>query len=364
MYYIYQHKNWPAFTWDNGSVTNVLANVRHKQGRLKGYTEALGFDSKNHNLLETLTLDVLKSSEIEGEILNSDQVRSSIARKLGLDIAGLIPSDRLVDGVVEMTLDATQNHEQKLTKKRLFQWHTALFPSVNKGPYDIMVGEWRDSSKGPMQVVSGPMGREKVHFQAPEADVLEKEINLFLKWFNAKQDLDPVLKAAIAHVWFVTIHPFDDGNGRISRAITDMQLARSDGDSQRFYSMSAQIRVERKGYYEILEKTQKGKLDITPWLLWFLNCMEGALNTSEKTFKKVLHKAQFWDKHAKTSINERQRLLINKLFDGFEGHLTSTKWGKIAKCSPDTALRDIQDLMEKKILKKAKEGGRSTHYVL
>lgn len=362
--YIYQQKGWPNFFWDNDMLLPVLAKLRHKQGRLKGYVEMLGFSVQKETLLETLTLDVLKSTEIEGEILNSDQVRSSIARRLGIDIAGLIPSDRHVEGVVEMMLDATQNFGKPLTKDRLFGWHAALFPTGRSGMHKIVTGNWRDNEKGPMQVVSGPMGREKIHYEAPEADVLEKEMKLFLKWFNAKQPLDPVLKAAVAHLWFVTIHPFDDGNGRIARAIADMQLTRSDGDPLRFYSMSAQIRTERNKYYNILEKTQKGTLDITEWVEWFLHCLDGALNTTEAAFKRVLQKARFWDRHSTTSINERQRLMINKLLDGFHGKLTSSKWAKIAKCSADTALRDIQDLINKGVLEKEAAGGRSTNYVL
>lgn len=359
--YIHQLTDWPDFKWDNGVLLSVLTMVRHKQGRLKGYMEVLGFALKNETLLQTLTLDVLKSTEIEGEILNPDQVRSSIARRLGMDIAGLVASDRNVDGVVEMMLDATQKFDKALTKDRLFGWHSALFPTGRSGMNKIVVGDWRT---GPMEVVSGAMGRERVHYKAPEADILEKEMKVFFKWFNAEEALDPVMKAAIAHLWFITIHPFDDGNGRIARAITDMQLTRSDGDHLRFYSMSAQIQRERNKYYDNLEKTQKGTLDITEWLQWFLNCLNSALDITEETFKRVLKKTQFWDKHSATKINERQRLLINKLFDGFHGNLTSSKWAKIAKCSPDTALRDIQDLVDKKILKKGEEGGRSTNYVL
>ena len=362
--YIYQQKDWPHFTWDNAALLPILTELRRKQGRLRAYMEFLGFAKQNETLLETLTLDVLKSTEIEGEILNPDQVRSSVARQLGMDIAGLTPSDRHVDGVVEMMLDATQNFSKPLTKERLFDWHASLFPTGRSGMHKIVVGDWRDNKKGPMQVVSGPMGREKVHYEAPQAKVLEKEMRLFLKWFNAAQTLDPVLKAAIAHLWFITIHPFDDGNGRIARAIADMQLARADGDHLRFYSMSAQIRAERKKYYDILEKTQKGALDVTQWMEWFLNCLDSALDATEETFKGVLGKAKFWDKHSTTSINERQQLLINKLLDGFDGKLTSSKWAKIAKCSADTALRDIQDLINKNILQKETAGGRSTNYVL
>lgn len=362
--YIHQLAKWPDFTWDSEAIMSLLSIIRHKQGRLSGYMEMLGFALRNETILQTLTLDVLKSTEIEGELLNPEQVRSSIAKHLGLDIAGLVPTDRNVEGVVEMMLDATQNYGKALTKNRLFDWHGALFPTGRSGMHKITVGNWRNNKKGPMQVVSGGMGREKVHYEAPEANRLEKEMTLFLKWFNAKNNADPVLKAAIAHLWFITIHPFDDGNGRIARAIADMQLARADKDHQRFYSMSAQIRLVRNKYYDILEKIQKGKLDITEWLQWFLHCLNKALDETEATLKKVLTKTKFWDKHVKTVINERQRLLLNKLFDGFTGNLTTSKWAKIAKCSADTALRDIQDLMDKKILQKDTSGGRSTNYFL
>ena len=362
--YIHQLAKWPDFTWSNEAILPILSNIRHKQGRLKGYMEVLGFALRNQTTLETLTLDVLKSTEIEGEILNPEQVRSSIARRLGMDIAGLVPADRNVEGVVEMMLDATQNYNKSLDKERLFDWHAALFPTGRSGAHKIVVGNWRDNQRGPMQVVSGAMGKEKVHYEAPEANRLKKEMKLFLNWFNSNNSLDPVLKSGIAHLWFVTIHPFDDGNGRIARAIADMQLAKADADTQRFYSVSAQIRLERNTYYEILERTQKGKLDITEWLEWFFYCLDRALNATDEVLKRVLNKTKFWDYHAKTSINERQRLLINKLFDGFAGKLTSSKWAKICKCSPDTALRDINDLITKDILQKEPEGGRSTSYVL
>lgn len=362
--YIYQQLDWPHFTWDNDTLVVLLSSVRHKQGRLKGYMEALGFALRNEATLQTLTLDVLKSSEIEGEVLSPEQVRSSIARKLGMDIAGLVPADRHVDGVVEMMLDATRNYREKLSSERLFGWHSALFPSGRSGMHKIRVGEWRDNEKGPMQVVSGAMGKEKVHFEAPEAGHLKKEMKLFFNWFNSEKQLDPVIKSAIAHLWFVTVHPFDDGNGRIARAIDDLQLARADGDQQRFYSMSAQIRLDRTAYYNMLEKTQKGSLDITAWLLWYLNCLDRALNATDQSLQTVIAKTRFWDKHLHTAINERQRLLVNKLFDGFTGNLTSSKWAKIAKCSADTALRDVNDLIQKKILKKEEGGGRSTSYVL
>ena len=362
--YIYQLNKWPNFTWDNEVIIPVLLNVRRKQGRLQGYMEALGFALRNTTTLQTLTLDVLKSTEIEGEILNSDQVRSSIARKLGMDVAGLVPADRNVDGVVEMMLDATQNYSKPLTKDRLFGWQSALFPSGRSGMYKIAVGKFRDNEKGPMQVVSGAMGKERVHYEAPNAERLEKEMKFFLKWFNAKDSMDAVIKSAIAHFWFVTIHPFDDGNGRIARAIADMQLAKADEDKHRFYSMSAQIRVGRKMYYDILEKSQKGTLDITTWMHWYLQCLDKALNATDEVLQRVLNKTKFWDMHTQTPINERQRLLINKLFDGFDGKLNSSKWAKIGKCSTDTALRDIQDLISKNILEKETAGGRSTTYVL
>lgn len=363
--YIYQHKDWPNFSWDHEALINPLARVRNLQGKLLGKMESLGFALQTEAKLETLTLDVLKSTEIEGEKLDPEQVRSSIARHLGLDVPGLVASDRNVEGVVEMMLDATQNYREPLTDERLFGWQAALFPTGRSGMYKITVGNWRLDKKGPMQVVSGGMGREKVHFQAPEAALLETEMAAFLSWFNTENNTtDPVIKAGIAHLWFITIHPFDDGNGRIAQAIADMQLARSDESAQRFYSMSAQIRLKRAAYYETLEKTQKADPNITEWLLWFLDCLMNALLATEKTLANVLNKARFWEKHANSSFNERQKLLINKLLDGFEGKLTSSKWAKITKCSPDTALRDIQDLIGKGVLRKEAGGGRSTGYAL
>ncbi|HQU57708.1 MAG TPA: Fic family protein [Saprospiraceae bacterium] len=362
--YIHQNQDWPNFTWEDEELLSSLGKARHMQGRLMGKMESLGFLLRQEALLETLTQDVLKSTEIEGEFLNPEQVRSSIARRLGMDISGLIPSDRNVDGVVEMTLDATQHYEKPLAFERLFSWHAALFPTGRSGMYRITVGDWRKDETGPMQVVSGAMGRERVHFQAPDAALLEKEMKAFVDWFNREKKLDSVLKAGIAHLWFVTIHPFDDGNGRIARAITDLQLARADKSPQRFYSMSARIRLQRKAYYEILERTQKGTLDITEWLLWFLNCLIAALADTESTLARVLFKARFWDKYAVTPLNDRQRLMLNKLLDGFKGKLTSSKWAKIVKCSSDTALRDIQDLIQKGILQKEAAGGRSTNYEL
>jgi Fic family protein len=364
MAFIYQQNDWPNFTWQNDEIVNLLSEARNLQGRLLGKMESLGFDLRNEALLDTLTLDVLKSSEIEGEYLSPDQVRSSIARRLGIEIAGSVESDRNIDGVVEMMLDATQNCFKPLTVERLFDWHAALFPTGRSGMYKITVADWRKDTTGPMQVVSGVMGKEKVHFQAPDSSLIEKEIHFFLDWFNNNIKTELVLKAAIAHLWFVTIHPFEDGNGRISRALTDMLLAQSDKSNQRFYSMSAQIRIERKEYYEILEKTQKGNLDITEWIKWFLNCLINSLKSTESVLVRVLFKADFWTKHSKTLINERQKELLNKLLDGFDGKLTSSKWAKIAKCSKDTAIRDINDLIDKDILQKESAGGRSTNYEL
>jgi Fic family protein len=362
--YIYQQKDWPAFYWDNGRLIDLLGEARNLQGRLLGKMEALGFALRNEALLDTLTLDVLKSSEIEGKFLNSNEVRSSIARRLGMDIKGLVDSNRNVDGVVEMMLDATQNCFKPLTANRLFSWHAALFPTGRSGMYKISVGQWRQDTTGPMQVVSGALGKEKVHFQAPDSKLLKNEMKFFLEWLGNKEKTDMVLKAAVAHLWFVTVHPFEDGNGRIARAMTDMLLAQSDKSNQRFYSMSAQIRVERKGYYAILEKTQKGSLDITEWIKWFLNCLVNALKSTDRLLTEVLFKADFWKLHADTNLNERQKKLLNKLMDGLEGILNSSKWAKMAKCSKDTAIRDINDLIEKDILQKEMAGGRSTSYAL
>ncbi len=362
--YIHQLKDWPRFTWDSNVLIPVLGHVRNLQGKLLGKMASIGFDLKQEAILETLTLDVLKSTEIEGEFLQPEQVRSSLARHLGMDIAGLIPSDRDVEGVVEMVLDATREYQRPLTSERLFDWQAALFPTGRSGIYKISTGQWRKDENGPMQVVSGVTGRERVHFQAPPADSLEPDMLLFMDWFNGEQALDPVLKAGIAHLWFVTIHPFDDGNGRIARAITDLQLSRAENSQQRFYSMSAQIRLQRSEYYEILEKTQRGNLDLTKWLWWFLKCLESALESTEATLERVLNKARFWEKHATTIFNERQILLLNKFLGAFDGKLTSSKWARIAKCSQDTALRDIQDLVNKGVLQKDTSGGRSSSYVL
>ena len=364
MKYIHQEAGWPKFTWDQEKLSPRLADVRHRQGRLIGRMEGLGLVLRKEAELETLTLDVLKSSEIEGELLNHDQVRSSIARRLGMDIAGAVPADRNVEGVVEMMLDATQNYDKPLTADRLFGWHSALFPTGRSGMHRIVVGAWRDDARGPMQVVSGPIGKEKVHYEAPSARRLNAEMSRFLAWANKKDGTDPVIRAALAHLWFVTLHPFDDGNGRIARAIADWALARSEGSSQRFYSMSSQMRAERKTYYDILENTQKASLDVTEWMAWFLDCLGRAISGTESTLASVFRKARFWEKNAGKTINERQKLMLNKLLDGFEGKLTSTKWAKIAKCSQDTAQRDIQGLIEQRVLVKDAAGGRSTGYSL
>ncbi|MCF8299177.1 MAG: Fic family protein [Bacteroidales bacterium] len=359
--YIYQYDNWPDFTWDEQKIQVILGKVRHMQGKILGQMSALGFSIKEEAMLSTLTLDVLKSSEIEGENLNYNQVRSSIARRLGIEYAGMVYSDRDVEGVVEMMLDATQNYNKPLDSERIFSWHAALFPSGRSGMIRIDVGHYR---KGEMQVVSGPMGKEKVHFQAPSPEQVQKEMDAFLDWFNNETKIDAVLKAAIAHFWFIIIHPFDDGNGRMARALSDLLLALSDESSQRFYSLSSQILLERKLYYEILYKVQFSGGDITEWLEWFLGCLYRALESSDLTMQKVLLKAEFWDKHNDTILNSRQRLMLNKLLDGFDGKLKSSKWANITKCSADTALRDIKDLIEKGILKQEDSGGRSTNYEL
>lgn len=362
--YIHQHPDWPRFTWRQDELATLLARVRHRQGRLIGQMLGLGFRLREEAVLHTLTEDVLKSSEIEGEVLDKDQVRSSIARRLGLDIGALAPTDRHVEGVVEMMLDATQNYEAPLTAPRLFGWHASLFPTGYSGISRIDVGRWRGDGSGPMQVVSGPIGRERVHYEAPAAPRLDAEMRSFLDWFDAPHDDDPVIRAAVAHLWFVTIHPFDDGNGRIARAAADMALARSEQSPQRFYSMSAQIRLERNAYYDQLEATQKGTLDITGWIRWFLECLERAFEGADRVLAKVLAKAAFWRKHADAAFNPRQHDMLNRVLDGFTGKLTSGKWAKIEKCSPDTALRDITDLVSRGILEREDAGGRSTSYRL
>ena len=363
--WVHEHQNWPNFTWDVGSLVSKLADIRHRQGRLLGRMEGLGFELKCEASLSTLTNDVVKSSAIEGENLNPEEVRSFIARRLGIDIAGLIPASRDVEGIVEMMLDATQQFSKPLTKDRLFDWHAALFPTGRSGTHKITVGGWRTIDAGPMQVVSGPIGKEKVHFEAPDADRLEKEMHAFLKWFGNNDDIDPVIKAGIAHLWFVTIHPFEDGNGRIARAIGDMALARADGTQDRFYSLSSQIEAERKHYYDQLEKQQRATPDITDWLSWFLDCLGRAISNAETTLGNVLFKAQLWDTINQKPVNDRQRLIINRMLeDDYEGFMNTSKYAKLAKCSNDTALRDIQELKERGIFIQNPGGGRSTSYRL
>lgn len=363
--YIHELADWPKFHWNSQSLAEQLAAVRHRQGRLIGRMEGLGLKLRAEANLRTLTEEVVKSSEIEGEILNKDQVRSSLARRLGIEIGALTPADRNVDGIVEMILDATENYDEPLTAERQFGWHAALFPTGRSGMRKITVGNWRTEHAGPMQVVSGPVGREHVHYEAPLASKLDAEMSAFLAWFNGNAEgLDPALKAGVAHLWFVTIHPFEDGNGRIARAIADQQLARCEKSAQRFYSMSAQIRQERNAYYDILEATQKGDLDITAWLEWFLGCLGRAIDGAETILGSVLLKAKFWKLHEGQPFSGRQRKVLDRMLDGFEGKLTSSKWAALAKTSQDTASRDIDDLLKRNILVKDAGGGRSTSYSL
>ena len=359
--YIYEYANWTDFSWHDKAINVVFGEVRLMQGKIIGQMNALGFSDKEEATLTALTLDIVKSSEIEGELLNFDQVRSSLARRLGINTGGLVSSNRHIEGVVEMMLDATQRYDLPITEGRLFGWHAALFPTGYSGPYAIEVGRYRT---GEMQVVSGPMGKEKVHYKAIKPELVKPEMDKFLDWFNNEKNLDPVLKAAIAHFWFIIIHPFDDGNGRIGRAITDMLLARAESSGERYYSMSSQILAERNQYFEILQKVQHSSGDITEWLNWFLHCLKNAMLATESTTQKILRKAEFWELHKTTPINERQRFILNKLFDNFEGKLKTSKWAKITKTSTDTALRDIKDLVEKGILKQSDEKGRNANYEL
>ncbi len=360
--YIWQNAAWPQLVWQDAAIAAPLAAVRHDQGRLVGRMEALGFQLREEAILQTLTMDVVKTSEIEGEVLDVTQVRPSIARRLGIDVGALTPKDRDVEGIVEVMLDATGRYEQPLTLDRLFGWHSALFPTGRSGMARIRVGEWRDDSAGPMQVISGPIGRERVHYAAPPAPQVAADMRRFLDWFNAPTTTDPVLRAALAHLWFVTIHPFDDGNGRIARAIADLALARSEGSPQRFYSMSAQIRAERSAYYNQLEQTQKGGVDVTDWLIWFLACLQRAIHGARDVLAAVLDKARFWERAGTLALNARQNKVLNRLLDGFEGKMTSSKWATIAKCSQDTANRDIALLLDAGLLRRGEGGGRSTHY--
>lgn len=362
--YLWELPDWPRLYWDDTRLREPLSKARHNQGLLLGRMEALGFELQKEASLRTLTLDVVKTSEIEGERLDPASVRSSIARRLGMDIGGLPHTDRSVDGIVEITIDATTGYEKPLTKERLFAWHAALFPTGRSGMKNIAVGNWRDDHDGPMEVVSGPVGKTQVHFSAPPAARVDGEIAAFLEWFEATSNIDQVLKAGIAHLWFVTVHPFEDGNGRIARAVADMALARSDKTRHRFYSMSSQIRNERNEYYDILERTQKGALDVTGWTVWFLECFSRAVVNAQQILAQIIEKSRFWEKHRVQALNQRQMKVLNRLLDGFEGKLTTSKWAAMTKSSQDTAYRDILDLVEKGILVRDPAGGRSTSYSL
>ena len=365
MAYIHELPNWPDFLWDTQALTRSLSAVRHKQGKHLGKMEALGFDLRTEASVLALSNEVVKSSAIEGKVLDSDEVRSSIARKLGMDVAGLPEPGREVDGIVEMMLDATQKYDQPLTSERLFGWHAALFPTGRSGTHKITVGAWRTGDQGPMQVVSGPMGKERVHFQAPEANCLESEMAKFMEWFGQTSNLDPVIKAALAHLWFVTIHPFDDGNGRISRAITEMVLSQADESKDRFYSMSLAIESDRKEYYIQLASTQRGSLDITSWIAWFLDCLNRAIDASDLMLGSVLRKARLWQRINREPVNDRQRKAINRMLEhDWVGHMNTSKYARMTKCSQDTALRDIKELLERGVLIRNPGGGRSTSYRL
>jgi Fic family protein len=365
-YYIHSLVEWPNFRWDQAALAEPLSKVKINQARLLGRMASLGFDLRREAVLKTTTAEVIKSSEIEGEILNPDQVQSSVARRLGIEYAGMPRADHYIEGVVAMVMDATNEYSKPLTDERLFGWHNSLFPSGRSGLRKIKVAGYRDDSEGPMQVISGSVGNERVHFEAPEAPKIEQEMNAFLSWFNdnARSEEEWIINAGLAHLWFITIHPFDDGNGRIARAISDMALARSEKSSQRFYSLSSEIRQEHADYYKILEATQKRSMDVTPWLDWFVGCTDRAIEGSESTLANVFAKAAFWNSFVNTDVNTRQRLMLNRLLDGFEGKLTTDKWQKMTKSSARTAVRDIQDLVEKGALIQNEEGGRSTSYRL
>lgn len=362
--YLHQSKDWPNFKWDSDLLLPYVSRIRDLQGRLIGRMEGVGFELRGEAVLETLTKDILKTSEIEGELLNKEEVRSSVAKRLGMEISGLPDTSRDVDGVVEMMLDASQRYQEALTKDRICGWHATLFPTGRSGMSKIRVGDWRGAEQGPMQVVSGALGKERVHFIAPDASLLEEEMTRFIKWFNTDAEMEAVIKSAVAHLWFVSIHPFDDGNGRIARAIADMQLARADKTTQRFYSMSSQLMKSKKGYYGVLESTQKGSLDISQWLVWYFERLIDAVEVTDETLSKIMVKAKFWELHKNTQFNERQIEMINILQGDFVGKLHSSKWAKMTKVHRDTARRDIQDLIEKGVLSNSGEGGRSTNYTL
>ncbi len=363
--WIHQHRDWPNFVWDAGGLTARLADVRHRQGRLQGRMEGLGFSLRHEANLRSLTSEVVKSSAIEGERLDVDEVRSSIARQLGIETAGMVPVSRDIEGIVEMMLDATRRFSEPLAKDRLCDWHAAMFPAARSGIRRITVGAWRNAESGPMQIVSGPVGRETVHFEAPGAERLEREMTGFLAWFENEDEIDPVLRAGIAHLWFLTIHPFEDGNGRIGRAIADMALARADGMADRCYSLSTQIESERKDYYDQLEKQQRDTPDITDWLQWFVDCLGGAIASAEQSLSRVLYKARLWEQINENPVNERQRRVINRMLEeDFVGHMNTSKYASLAKCSADTALRDIQNLKTRGVFIQNPGGGRSTSYRL
>ncbi len=363
MEYIYENPDWHSFRWCGDKIQKLLFDIKKAQGYLFGKMDSLGFDIKNNALLQVLTENIIKSSEIEGQFLDKHLVRSSVARRLGIDIGGETGVSGDIEGVVEMMLDATQDYSKEMSKERIIGWHASLFPTGYSGMYKINVGNYRIDELGPMQVVSGYTGKEKVHYEAPRAELLEKEMNELISYINTEKETDYLIQAGIVHLWFVILHPFDDGNGRIARALTDMILSRSDDSKFRFYSMSVQIQKNRKNYYEILEKTQKGSMDITNWLVWFLENLLAAIKSSGEITDKVLQKAEFWQKHANTVFNERQIKVLNRFLENFEGNLTTTKWAKMCNCSQDTANLDINDLINKKILNKAGKG-RATHYLL
>lgn len=362
--YIWERPDWPHFTWDNRRLLEPLAIARLKQGRLLGSMARLGFDLKLEAQLEALTEDVIKSSEIEGEVLDRDSVRSSIARRLGVSVAAVASADRRTEGVVDMMLDATEKYGAPLTPERLFGWQAALFPTGYSGLHKVKTGAWRGDAEGPMQVVSGPIGRQHVHYQAPPAERLDAEMRAFLDWFNRRGEPEGLLRAGLAHLWFVTIHPFEDGNGRVARAIADQALAQSENSGQRYYSMSSQIRKERSDYYDTLERTQKDTLDVSDWLVWFLGCFSRAIDGAEEALGNVLRKADFWQRYAREPFTERQKTVMNRFLDGFEGKLTVKKWAAIGKCSIPTAQRDINDLIERRILRRNPGGSKNTSYDL
>ena len=361
--YIYHRPDWPHWTWDHQSLMPLVSRIRHQQGQLLGRVKWAGFPLKLEAQLEILALDILKSNAIEGNVLDPREVRSSIAKRLGVEIAGMSPTTRYVDGVVEMMIDATQRFDQELSEERLFGWHNCLFPTGRSGMFVITVGGWRTDHDGPMQVVSGGMGREKIHFEAPPARAVADEMARFIEWFNTSE-VEPLIKSAIAHLWFVTIHPFDDGNGRIGRALSDLLLTRSDQVPFRFYSVSAQIEQEKKGYYRELEIAQRGELEVTSWLTWYLECLESALLNSELLLEKIFARVAFWEAHRETSFNGRQRQMLTALLGDFVGKLKTSKWAKMCKCSHDTAARDINDLIQRGVLEREEAGGRSTSYRL